>query len=179
MDYLIIGLFVLQIAALIGIARVILRIKRGPVDNLIGHTQSLAEHGKSMATAGKSVFEANRERVMAIAADASGLISAVRGGRNANALASEPITYAKLRELLTTIGKIRTGLGVAGALRRGGIKAAIAHGRPKPTKSGAPRRSLVDRLGLLPPAARKLAPILRVARTAFGVHRQLRQRGMM
>jgi hypothetical protein len=175
-DCLILLVFVLQIAAVVAIVIVALRLKRGPVDKALVRVRRLASSGKGLAATGGKLFADNRERVAAIAGNIGEIRASFSPGAGSAAFAAEPMSYARVTSAVATLKAVRKGLKVVKTVRARGVGAAVI-GEPKAART--PRRSMADRLGLIPPAARHLGPILRVARVAWNVRRELRARGVL
>ena len=118
-------------------------MKNNTVAWATGRAKSLVTQAKTLAQAGKSVYSTNRELVMDLAAEITGLRSSLHGDNFRTPFAEQPISYAKAFALLATARKVQSGWAFFSSVRRTGIKAALSSVNPlkaKPQK-GPARRS--------------------------------------
>lgn len=174
-DYVVVAFAVLQLAALLGLLVMVLRIVRGPVHNMAGRGGDLAARGRSVADAVQRAAKANAVHVKGIAADVKGIADSLRVPDRA---ASLPINYGALRRGITVLMTTRRGVQALKALQKRRTTAA-ASVPPGPAggakrRAAAQRASLAERLGLVPPAARYVTRFLPYARMLWEVRNQLR-----
>ena len=150
-DFAVVGIFVLNLAALGWIVALALKIKNGPVARMTGRIGGLAATGKALAGAGKQEFAQNRSRIVALSGAVKGLIQAVRPGDPAQnpQLTFDYRSLMKVVSVLTTLRRGLTGL-------RGVRKAAVSS-PPGPRKVA--RKAPSRPFGLIPDAIRLLVDV--------------------
>ena len=182
-DVIILTLAAGQLIALIVLGVFLVRLKNGPVLRFVALIRKLMMRGGLLASIGLRVFEANRKEVTSLVTEVAGIAEGVRYGTRMDF--GDRISYASL---LTTLGSLRSArvfLGNAlGFVKRRKKEIAPLPG-PLPAKVGkrpvarpTPRRSLVDRMGLVPPIARPLGRLWQIGQIALEVRRELQRRGI-
>ena len=170
-DGIVIIFFVAQIALIIWIVLLALQIKNGPVAAMLGRVRPIIASGKAIAAGGQEEFGQNRARVMATVAEAQALIAMLRRDNVANLNAAMPINYQSLRGALATVQMVRGGWK---QIQRARKKTANP---PGPTKAAKRQPvTIADRMGLVPPIVKKAAPLIRVAKVALKVRKEMQQR---
>jgi hypothetical protein len=173
-DWLVVGIAVVTVIALVWLVVVLLQLKNGPVNGFIRRGRTTSSVVWRLLGGLYRVTYGNDDQLTHVQSEivgiADGLSSAVKTPAGAT------INY---RTLLAAWGALRTGRGVlrqaSGLLnrpKRGANAAMTATAVP-------PRHSLVDRLGLVPPAAKRVGRALPFARGAFAAYRELRRRGLL
>jgi hypothetical protein len=146
----------LQCLALFFLALYALKIKNGAVKRVQGRVLPLVGKGKRLATAGKDLAESGKRHTPAILATVKAMTAKARVPAPEGML----VEYRHLQRAATLA---RTGVGGLALLRRGTKKRVR-----KPTK-----RSMVDRLGLVPPVARPLLRAVPVLKKVLPVVRKV------
>lgn len=170
-DWVIILLFLAQIGVIVWVVLLALQIKNGPVTTMLGRVRPIMASGKAIAAAGQEEFGQNRTRLMAAVAEVQALIAMLRRDNIAALNAAMPINYQSIRGALATAQMVRGGWK---QIQRARKKTANP---PGPAKA-ARRQSvtIADRMGLVPPIVRKAAPLIRVAKVALKVRKEMQQR---
>jgi len=172
-DILIVLAGIPQLAGLIGVGVVVLRIIKGPVAGMTAKIGDLTARGKALADTSLNVVNANKKHVLAIVADVKGMVEAVR---TPDVTQNLPINYGTLRRSFNTLMSIRRGLKTVQGLTQRKPKGAAALTAATAANKRPPRRSIPDRLGLIPPAAKHLTRALPYIRMALNVRKELNQR---
>ena len=178
-DWAIWGVTLLWIAGLVAIAVAALRIVRGPVADMTGHTRRLINQGKAIATTAQDAFAKNKTPILHLVATTKSFRGALGIDKSEAALAGEPFNLPRLLAVVRTLSTVQGGVAVAKDL----------FNRKKPTVTStaidakkavaAPvRPSLIERAGLVPPAFKHIQPVLRVARFAWQARKSMQARGL-
>ncbi len=167
------GLANLGVLVALGVAA--MKIVRGPVAWANRRRQTITVHVTSLAQSGKAAFFANRDAVTELATEVTGLRGSLHADSFRTPFADEAVSYGRIAVALATARQVRSGWAMFANFRKGGFKSLLpSAGRKAPARPAKP-----NRFGLVPPILVTLMPVVRVARTAFGVHKQLRSKGLL
>lgn len=151
----IVVVFLLQLVVWVGVALAVLAIKRGPVDGVIARIKPMLARGKALVGYFPPLASRLKARTLAIV----GRSQKIRGAFVLpDSLPGMWISPRTIRQVFQ-----------ASTVLRGTLS------KSKPTAKPKKRRSVPDRLGLIPPAAKYAAPLYRGAKTALSVAKQLRK----
>jgi hypothetical protein len=175
-DFLVIAGVVLQLAALGYLVYAILQLKNGAIAKVLQRAAGVANTGSGLAEASLHAVERNQGHVLGTVESVGKIANAVH--RDRFALEGFTINY---RTLFTTLATLRTVRGYAGQVNRFVRRKSMPPppGPGKVIKAARVRRSIPDRLGLVPPAAKHLGRAMPTVRFLMGVVRELRQRGVI
>ncbi|MBC8102580.1 MAG: hypothetical protein H7Z41_08325 [Cytophagales bacterium] len=171
-DILVVAGSALQLACLVGVLVVVVRIVRGPIAGVAGRGVRVVEKVSGVAGSTLSALNTNRAQVESIVTDVQGIAGSVRSPDRSAGL---PINYGTLRNGLATLAMVRRG---ARSLRSLGKLGAAPPGPSRSANARPLRPSLPERLGLLPPALKPILRLLPYARIALNVLRQVKGRGV-
>jgi hypothetical protein len=172
-DIVIIVLAVAQLIALGAVFYAVLQIKKGPLARFLPRIVSIVKNGGRLSAAGVLSVAMLDERTKALKQEIIGIADGVRRGANLDF--GETVTY---RSILGAWGSLRTARGLlGGALSL--LRRRQTTNPPGPATANLPRRSLADRIGLVPPIARPLGRLFGHAMTARDVYRELKGRGLL
>jgi hypothetical protein len=164
-----------MLATLVWLVVALLRLKNGPIFGFIRQGRKMSGVTWRLLGGLYRLTYGNDDRVTHLASDVSGIAEGLRSAVKTPAGAT--INY---RTVAAAWGTLRTGrrlLRQASGLlnrRKGAVTAAVPARR-----HAAPTRSLADRLGLVPPTAKRLGRALPFARGAVAAYRELRRRGLI
>lgn len=173
-DFAVLGLTLIQLAGWAAIGIAVHRIIRGPIAAIRTPSAALVNKGVTFVGSGKRILTRGRTTVTALAGNVATLRRTLKFGTFREAFASEPVNPVRMVAALTTIRNARNGYKLLTSFRK---RPGAAGTTATPAKVARP--SIQERLGLVPPAARHLGSIVRVARIAVKVHRQLRDSGVL
>lgn len=179
-NYIIYGVVFLQFAAFAALVIALFKLKNGPILRYIQRGMKLAKLGSRIGISGLAVFGRNWMKGEELVEEVKGIAKGVQYGVRTDF--GDRITY---RSLLASWLSFQTTLGsvaaVLGFLKGLGKKKVV----PPPGPQGAsnrqvrlPRRSLADRMGLIPPAAKPLGRLFNYGRIAWEVRQELKRRGI-
>jgi hypothetical protein len=175
-DILIITLGIAQMIVLVWVTYAVLRIKRGPVARFLPRVVSIVKNTAKIGAVGVASVALLDERVQGVKGEVRGIAEGVKYGTRLDL--GDSISYKSLLETLATVrsarGMLRGGLAFLNRWRN-----RKAPPGPAAAQSKRNRRSLADRLGLVPPIARPLGRVLHYVGIARDVHRELRGRGIL
>ena len=171
-DLVIYVLFALWLAALAAVVVAVRKIVSGPIGKTIASGKSLAGSTMTLVDSGKRVVASNRVPIALLTEHIRDISGAVKLEAGSAVFASEPVNFAKLAKLYATIGSVRGGFETFNRFRNRKQNVAIVAAKP-------PKPSFAEKLGLIPPAARHIAPAMRVVRIALQTHKELRNRGIL
>jgi len=170
-DRLVFGVAAAMFVALLWLAIALLELRNGPIQAILRRSKSLSVVIYRFLGALYRATYDNDDRVARVTAEVSGiaegLMSVVRAPEGAT---------IDWRTLAAAWGTVRTGRGMWRTVT--GLWSGRKKGAP-PGPVVTPRRSIADRLGLVPPAARPIGRVLPYARTAVEAYRELRRRGLL
>lgn len=176
MDIVVVLCGALQLAALVYLVVAIQRVRNGPILQVMLRISAVMDKGRVLAKASNIAVDQGRERTLGLAADVRAITDAVRRDRYASPDYS--ITYQQIASAFATVRTARRYAGQASKLLRDG--SARRKSPPRPAASPAVRapirRSIAERLGLIPPAAKHLGRVLPVLRMLLSVRKELMDR---
>ncbi|GAB4461388.1 MAG: hypothetical protein OHK0029_26650 [Armatimonadaceae bacterium] len=175
-DGIIIALFVLQLAALGAIGYYGLKIKNGPVSGVIRRIKRLLLSVRSLARSGQTVYVGNAAQVRALWLELQGVWQGVDYATRSDF--GRDITYKSLFKLYGTAQATRLMAANALGFVFKKTKQSSVPQKQAAGKRTAPRRSLADRMGLVPPVAKHFGKFYAIGRTALLTYRQLKQQGL-
>jgi hypothetical protein len=170
-DWLVFGGAGAMTVALICLAIALLELRNGPIQAILRRSKSFSFVIYRFLGSLYRVTYGNDERVERVTAEVSGiaegLTSAVRAPEGAT---------INWRTLAAAWASLRSGRRMVRMAT--GLVSRRQNGAP-PGPVAPPRRSLADRLGLVPPAARHVGRYLPYVRSAIDTYRELRRRGVL
>jgi hypothetical protein len=173
-DVVIIVLGVAQIIAIIVVGVAVQKVKNGPIMRFVPRIMNIAKNGAKIGGIGVMSVAMIDERAQGLKKEAVGIVEGVQYGANLDF--GDRITYRGILGALTTARTARGMLlGGLAFLQRGRRKAPPGPAAAQPK----PRRSLADRLGIVPPIARPLRRIFGHAMTAREFYRELKKQGVL
>jgi hypothetical protein len=173
-DIVIIILGVAQIIAVIAVIVAVLKVKNGPLMRFIPPILRIAKNGAKIGGIGVMSVAMLDERAQGLKKEVVGIVDGVQYGTNLDF--GDKITYRGILGALTTARTARGMLfGGLAFLQRARRKAPPGPAAAQPR----PRRSVADRLGLVPPIARPLGRIYGHAMTARNFYRELKKQGVL
>jgi hypothetical protein len=175
-DWWILGATAAVFVTVVLLVVALLRLKNGPINGIINRGRATASVIWRLLGALYRATYGNDDQITRVSSAVRGIADGL--GSAVKTPAGATINY---RTLAATWGALRTGrglfrqaLGLVNRPKRGATRNVSATG-PVVT----PRRSLADRLGLVPPAARHVSRVAPFARGAFAAYRELRRRGIL
>jgi hypothetical protein len=151
-DVLVIAVFLANILLMAYTVFVALRLKNGPVANVMGRIKPMVAKGRSIAETGKRELGENKDRLHALTAEVKGIAEAVRPGADGTAPKTQ-FNYRTLLTIISVLGAVRRGLGQIQHARK---PTTNPPGPPKAKKKTPPRR-----LGIVPEVVRLLLDVRR------------------
>lgn len=181
-DWVITLIALLQLGMFAWLGYALYKMRKGPVNAFITRGSRLALRVNLLAKRGMQIFAGNFARGEELATHVKGIGEGVRYGTRTDF--GDRITY---RSLLASWASLQTGLGTVSAalgfLRGMGTrinppKVALAGGSRQRTAPppGPVRRSLLDRMGLVPPIAKPLGKVWQYMPLALDFYREFRRR---
>lgn len=158
LDYIVLALFAAQALAIVGVAVVLLRLK--------GSAQAAARNVGQVAKAGVAAAETAQAIGPVLARRATAMARSAAAVREKAAFPAPPPGF-----WITAQG-LQKGYFTARTVR-----GLIAAARERQLPKGRARRSIADRLGLVPPIAKRLDWLWRGGRTAVRAYRASRGGG--
>lgn len=179
-DIIVITVVLLQCAALFWLAYAGLQLWKGPFSRYIRMGLRLTKTGTRIGVNGLTLFGRNWLKGEELVREVKGIAEGIQYGTRTDF--GDQISY---RSLLAGWLSLQTSLGsalaVLGFLKGLGKKKDVPPPGPQGTPARTPRpprRSLADRMGLIPPAARPLGRLYNYGRMAWEVRNELKRRGI-
>ncbi|MDX1932284.1 MAG: hypothetical protein SFU56_06740 [Capsulimonadales bacterium] len=166
-----------QIAGLIAVAVALLKLKNGPVRELLRKVRGFVRKGEELVSTFDRTYQRSLPRLVGMGDHLTATGNSVREAGNAfqSVTAEGRALLIRWAELRTVLETLRTG---ARMLRRARPRNDSADSG-KTSGKRASRASIADRMGLVPPIVGKLSRFSPALRYGLAVYRELKQRGLI
>lgn len=171
---------VLQLIAFTVLGIFLLKLWKGPISRFIRRGVKLARLGTRLGQSSATIFGRNLRKGEEIVQEVKGIAEGVKQGTRTDF--GDEISY---RSLLALWGSFRNVLGttmgvlvfLSGLRKKKDVTPPGSTGAPtKPAR--LPRRSLANRMGLVPPIAQPLGRLYNYGRMAWDIRNELKRRGI-
>ena len=153
LDIVVVVVFTVQLIAWLFVLAALLRLKNGSVPRTLRHLGALRQSAQALAEASATTVARLKVRALHLASQARTIRKRCQVGESPAGMWIEPRHVRQAAGFVTLLRQRKT----------------------TPIKRKHRQVSLAKRLGLIPPALTRLAPLGKVARVAFQVLRQLRR----
>jgi|GEM_PF-6985310 hypothetical protein len=176
-EWLVIGVFVFQILVLVGLFFVLRRVQKGPIADVINHVVPIARRVSRLSIVGWDVYKRHKVHVIRAVPEVKGIIEGVKYGTRTDL--GTPITYKSLLfsfwKTQVNLLSVRSTTSTLSSMLGGTKNTSTGKSKRKP----APRRSLIDRMGFVPPIARKLHFVPMAWRIGKQVFHEIKRQGLL
>jgi hypothetical protein len=179
-DGLVIGVALAQVGVMVWLGYVLYRVKKGPVDDFVVKGGKIVLRANLLGLRGMQLFASNLSRGEGLVKQVKGIAEGVQYGTRTDF--GDRISYKSLlaswlslqTSLATAAAAFGLVKGIGGRLFGGKtVSPATARRNPPP---GPPRRSLLDRMGLVAPAMKPLGRLLQYLPLGLEIYREARRR---